>query len=70
MTDNKKFEEEITVLFHASLLGRTDILTKVISNIRSMSQDEDEIKNILYYFFDKLFLQIHQNIYNFPNNIF
>ena len=47
MTDNKKFEEEITVLFHASLLGRTDILTKVISNIRSMSQDEDEIKNIL-----------------------
>lgn len=35
-------DEEIVVLFHASLLGRTDVIQQVITNIRNNSKDEDK----------------------------
>lgn len=37
MEENGKEDEELAVLFHAALLGRTDVLNKVISNVRSAS---------------------------------
>lgn len=42
-------DEEITVLFHAALLGRTDVLQRVISNVKSRSSiaNEDDLAKFI-----------------------
>jgi hypothetical protein len=40
-------EEEIAVLFHAALLGRTDVLTKVIADIRERLVDNEKIAKFI-----------------------
>ena len=43
----EKLKEEIVVLFHASLLGRTDIINKVISTFRSEKLSPEEFSAML-----------------------
>ena len=40
-------KEEIVVLFHAALLGRTDVINKVIATFRSEKLSPEEFSNML-----------------------
>ena len=40
-------EEEVAVLFQAAILGRTDILNKVVSNLRTRNYKAEDIAHFL-----------------------
>ena len=44
MTQRSNLDEEITVLFHAALLGRTDVLSNAITAIRGKLPAGDVIE--------------------------